>query len=197
MNEIEKQGRALEQAIASRIRKKRLNLGWSLDRLAKVTGLSKGYLSQIENSEKKPPIGTLTKIAYGLGENVITLITGDEIQKGPTKFSLARADERVQITHTGASPGSIYESLGFNKPDRFMESYIVTVDREFPPNPFIHGGQELVFGLDGTQEFWYDGRVYTANAGDALYFDSDRPHMARSLGKKPARVLVVFCNPLR
>ena len=197
MNEAEQQGRNLEQAIAGRIREKRLDLGWSLDNLAKVTGLSKGYLSQIENSEKNPPIGTLTKIAYGLGENVVDLISGGEQRKTTAKFEHVRAGQHLRITHTGAAPGSIYDSLGFNRPDRLMDSYIVTVSSRFPSHPLIHEGQELAFALEGVQEFYYDGRTYTVREGDALYFDSDRPHMARSVGDKPARVLVVFCNPLR
>jgi quercetin dioxygenase-like cupin family protein len=78
-----------------------------------------------------------------------------------------------------------------------MDSYIVTISKEFSPKPLMHEGQELAFTLEGTQEFYYDGQTYIVKAGDVIYFDSDRPHMTRSIGSKPARVLVVLCNPLR
>jgi transcriptional regulator with XRE-family HTH domain len=197
-SEIEKNGHALEQAIAKRIRAKRLGHNWTLDKLAEATGLSKGYLSQIENKEKTPTLGTLTKIAFGLGIDAVSLITGEESrQKKQGKFSLIKARERQPITHTGAAPGSVYESFPFNKSNRFMDSYIVTVSNDFSSKPLMHEGQELALTLEGTHEFYYDGQTYIVEAGDAMYFDSDRPHMTRSIGPKQARVLVVFCNPLR
>jgi len=193
----ENNGRALEKAIANRIRAKRLERDWTLDRLAKASGLSKGYLSQIENEDKTPTIGTLTKIAFGLGMDAVSLITGEETLRKQAKFSLVRAGQRQPITHTGAAPDSVYESFAFNKSNRFMDSYIVTVSKQFSPKPLMHEGQEFVFILEGTNEFYYDGQTYILQAGDAMYFDSNRPHKTRSISQKHARVLMVFCNPLR
>lgn len=195
--QIEEKGRALEKAIANRIRAKRLERDWTLDQLASATGLSKGYLSQIENEDKTPTLGTLTKIAFGLCIDAVSLITGEITKWKQEKLSLVRAEERQPITHTGAAPDSVYESFSFNKSNRFMDSYIVTVSKQFSPRPLMHEGQELAFTLEGTHEFYYDGQTYILQAGDAMYFDSNRPHMSRSIGSKRARVLVVFCNPLR
>ncbi len=198
MNQIqmEEKGRALEEAIAKRIRAKRLDHGWTLDQLAGATGLSKGYLSQIENGDKTPTLGTLTKIAFGLDLDAVSLITGEETRQKQEKFSIGRIRERQPITYTGANPDSIYESFSFSRSNRFMDSYIVTVSKEFSPKPLMHAGQEFVFALEGTQEFYYDGQTYIIKAGDAMYFDSDRPHMTRSIGPKQAKALMVFCNPL-
>ena len=190
-------GRSLEKVIARRIRTKRLEHNWTLDQLAKTTGLSKGYLSQIENDDKTPTLGTLTKIAFGLGLDAVSLITGEEPKPKQKKFCLVRARDRQPITHTGAAPDSVYESFSFNKSNRVMDSYIVTVSKEFSPKPLMHEGQEMAFVLEGTSEFYYDGKTYIVTAGDAMYFDSDRPHMSRSVGPKQAKVLVIFCNPLQ
>jgi len=195
MNEVEKEGRALEQAIARRIREMRKKLGWTLDNLARVTGLSKGYLSQIENNEKTPPIGTLTKLAFGLGINVVHLITGEPSGDQPKRIALGRLDRRIPINRPDASFGSVYESFAFNKPDRHMDAYVITVSPDYPPQPMVHEGQEFLLILEGEQEFYYDGRTYLLGEGDAAYFDSNRPHMGRSSGDKPGKVLVVFSNP--
>lgn len=195
MDDVEQTGRELEQAIAAHIRAERLRLGLTLDRLARKTGLSKGYLSQIENNEKTPPLGTLTKIAYGLGIGVVELISGQSGQPDPAKLSVVRADERQALNHANAAKGSAYDSFGFSRPDRLMDAYVVTVSPDFPPKPLIHHGQEIAYTLSGQHEFYYDGQVYVMKPGDVVYFDSDRPHMARSLSKELARVLVVFCNP--
>jgi transcriptional regulator with XRE-family HTH domain len=194
MNQIETESRALELAIAGRIRKRRHELDWTLDELARITGLSKGHLSQIENGEKTPPISTLTKIAFGLGTNIGTLITGESAPQSSSKIAIGKKEGRMPIVHTEASPKSLYESFGFTKPDRVMDTYVITMGPEFPANPMMHVGQEFVYTIEGVHEFYYDGVTYRLEPGDAVYFDSDRPHMGRSIGKGAAKLLVVFCN---
>ena len=186
----------MELAIAAHIRQERLKLGWTLDRLAKTTGLSKGYLSQIENNEKTPPIGTLTKIAYALRLSVVELITGEIQEKSPDKLTIVRDGQQQPVFHSRATQGSTYDSLGFGRSDRFMDAYTVSVSHKYPPKPLIHSGQEIAYTLSGEHEFYYEGEVYIMRPGDVMYFDSDRPHMARSLSDEPARVFVVFCNPV-
>ncbi len=195
MDAIERKGRELEQAIARRIRQRRQELDWTLDRLSQATGLSKGYLSQIENCEKNPPISTLIKIAHGLGVDVMELIGGGTPPPENQKISLVTAGDRMPIFHMAAPPGSLYEAITHKKSDRLMDAYIVTVSHELPEKPLLHQGQELAYVLEGKQEFHYDGRTYPLGPGDCLYFDCDRPHMSRSISRRPARVLVVFCNP--
>lgn len=193
----EQQGRALQKAIRDRIRNLRIQKGWSLDKLSEITGLSKSYLSQIENGEKNPPISTLTKIAFGLGEDIAWLITGERRDSEPAKLSIVRAHERQPIIHPNAPAGYAYESVSYRKADRSMDAYIVTLGPELPADPLNHEGQELTFALEGRHEFLYDQQSMIVEPGDCLYFDSDRPHAARSLDNRRARVLVVFNNPLR
>ncbi len=196
MDEAAQQGIALQRAISDRIRKLRRENGWPLDKLAGVAGLSKGYLSQIENGEKNPPIGTLTKIAFGLGVDVVYLITGENRQTtDPAKCSIVRANQRRPIIHRGAPLGYRYESISYNKIDRLMDAYIITVGPEPPKEPLMHQGQEIAYTLEGRYEFNYDGRKIDVEPGDCLCFDSDRPHFSRRLGGQAARVLVVFSAP--
>ena len=42
----------------------------TLERLASATGLTKSYLSKIQNSRKLPPIATLSRIAQALGTGI-------------------------------------------------------------------------------------------------------------------------------
>jgi uncharacterized cupin superfamily protein len=55
-------------------------------------------------------------------------------------------------------------------------------------------GEDFVFVLEGTHEFVYDGVSYIMNEGDAYYFNSSKAHKSRSIGSKPARILVVFTS---
>jgi len=54
--------------IGQRIREKRVKLGWTQERLAKVSGYSRIYVLKLENGQvKSPGIKALEKISHCLG----------------------------------------------------------------------------------------------------------------------------------
>lgn len=196
MDIAEQQSLKLQQEISNRIRKLRMGINYSLDKLAEVTGFSKSYLSQIENCEKNPPIGTLTKIAFGLGVDVFYLITGEHRKTDDhPKFSIVRQGERRAVTNLAAPFGYIYESICYNKSDRLMDAYVITMNSEIPKEPLVHEGQEIAFALEGSYKFYYDGKWTDVEPGDCLYYDSNRPHFSCAAEGQKARVLVIFSAP--
>lgn len=48
------------------IRQKREEKGYTIDKLAKLAGMSKGHLSRIERGETDPTITTLSRVAIAL-----------------------------------------------------------------------------------------------------------------------------------
>ncbi len=192
----EEKAREICKAIGERIRMIRQEKRLTLDALARKTGFAKSYLCQIENLKREPPISTLTKIAFVLGVDIFFLISG-EVRRGEDQFmTVLRESERKVIPNPWGSSTSVYEPINDKKLDRIMDGFIVTVGPQFPPEPLVHEGQELAFVLRGSQEFVYDGKSYFFEEGDCFYFDSNKPHFARSIGDKPAKVLVVL-TPMR
>ena len=192
MGTPEKKAQEICKAIGERIRLIRQEKRLTLDELARMTGFAKSYLSQIETLKREPPISTLTKIAFVLGTDIFFLISGEIRGNEGQSITVVKAAERKVIPNPWGSSTSIYEPLNDKKTDRIMDGYIVTVGLKFPPEPLVHEGQELAFVLKGSQEFVYDGRSYFFEEGDCFYFDSNKPHSARSIGDVPAKVLVVL-----
>ena len=178
--------------IGKRIRHVRHNKGLSLDELAKKTGFAKSYLSQIENLKREPSISALSQIAHVLGVDVLFLLSGETQNSGAQSLTIVKKGERKTVNRPSGSLAYIYDSVTYKKPDRLMEGYIVTIGFEFPPEPFVHEGQELTYVLEGTHEFVYDGKTYLLEEGDCYYFDSTKPHYGRAVGEKPGILLVVF-----
>jgi len=178
--------------IGERIRSIRRDRGMSLDALSKKTGFAKSYLSEIETLKKEPPIRALSKIAFALWVDIAFLLTGDPRNSSAHKISIVRRDERQSTQGPYGSRGYLYDSLTYNKVDRIMDAYIITIGPALPPEPFIHEGQEVVYVLEGIQELLYDGQKYLLDEGDCVCFDSDRPHYSRTVGDKPGKILVVL-----
>lgn len=65
-------------SIGSRIRIKRKNQGLTLKELAERSGISFGYLSDLERGRQEPPLRTIRKIAKGLETDLQALLDGIE-----------------------------------------------------------------------------------------------------------------------
>jgi transcriptional regulator with XRE-family HTH domain len=179
-----------ETVIIKKIKEFRASQKLSLGKLADLTGFTKGYLSRIENSDKAPPIYTLSRISQALGVDITRFFSDNERAPQSKDYSISRRDERVRVGGRGTPYGYNYEALTPNKAGKNMEPYVVTVDFETRAE-FRHEGEELLFVLDGKIEFFLNKERFVLKQGDSIYFDSHLPHSGRSLGKKNAKLLIV------
>ena len=180
-----------EKQIAKNLKRFRVNQKMSVERLAKLSGLTKGYISKIENSDKAPPFSTLMKIANALNTDISLLIADDFEVPERLNLCVVRQNERKEVTSRGTLYGYHYEALAHKKVGKNMEPYLISPAFD-EKGVFSHEGEEFMFVLEGEHEFIYDGKKYRLNAGDSIYFDSIIPHSGRSVGKKQAKLLAVM-----
>ena len=180
-----------ERLIVKKIKEFRLNRNISLDKLANLTGLTKGYLSRIENSTKAPPISTLAKISQGLGVDITQFFSNNMSSSQPVDISIIKKNERLEVGGRGTPYGYIYEALAHKKPGKNMDPYIITIGFDRTAD-FQHEGEEFLFVLEGKLEHFYKGESYILEEGDSIYFDANIPHSGRSLGNKEAKLLMVI-----
>ncbi len=178
-------------AIASKIHKLRKSKNLSLEKLAKLTGFTRGYLSRIEHSTKPPPIYTLSKISTALNIDISMLLASEKILLEPTEIVITRYDEHLIADGRGTPYGYEYKALAPKKLGKNMEPFFITIGHKKAP-PFYHEGEEFLYVLEGELEFYYNDKVLILKKGDSVYFDSALPHGGRSLGKKQAKVLIVI-----
>lgn len=177
--------------IAKKIQVLRKKKNLSLEKLAKLTGLTKGYLSRIENSLKPPPIYTLSKISTVLGVDVSKLLSSEVSSLEPVEIVLNRSYEHIITDGRGTPYGYVYEALATNKLGKNMEPFLITVSSKKGPF-FQHEGEEFLYVLEGELEFYFKDKTFILKKGDSVYFDSALQHGGRSLGKIPAKMLIVI-----
>jgi len=180
-----------EKQIAKNIKRIRQSKKMSLERLAELSGLTKGYVSKIENSDKAPPFPTLSKIANALDTDISLLLANESEVPENLSLCIVKKNERKEVVSRGTLYGLHYEALAHKKIGKNMEPYVILpAFRE--KGIFSHEGEEFIHVLEGPYEFSYDGKKYLLNTGDSIYFDSVTPHNGRSLGKKKAKILAVI-----
>ncbi len=192
---MEEEKRDLEEVrVGERIKEFREKKGLSLKDLADLTGFSTALLSQMENHLVSPSLGTLIKLASALNVRV-----GDFW--GETKgepFTIVRKDERKKVSRfaskDGVKYGYSYESLGFDKKDRHMEPFIVTLEPATIPTTktSVHEGEEFIFVLEGEMEVILGNHTDVLYPGDSIYYDSTIPHRVQCHQNKITRILAVL-----
>jgi transcriptional regulator with XRE-family HTH domain len=180
--------------LGSKVRELRQKNQYTLQDIAAKTGLSKPFLSQIENDHVVPPVATLLKLAKAFNVGLAYFFQ-DEL--GSDKISVTRRDERVRVErrphHRKGEVNYVYEALETKKTNKHMEPFFV----EFPVQDtsdmvFVsHEGEEFLHLLEGTLEFRTVDRVEVLEAGDSIYFESDLSHSFRCVGDESAKAVVV------
>src|SRR5712691_3278270 len=68
-------------SLGDRIKERRVELDWTQDVLAEKAGISKGFVSDLENSKRNVSADTLLDIAKVLGLSLDYLMTGEDGEK--------------------------------------------------------------------------------------------------------------------
>ncbi len=166
--------------IGATIRAIRKRKKLTIPQLCEGTGLSKGFISNVENNKTSPSIATLESIAAFLKVPLPYLLLHEE-----QRMQVTRKEER-KLTTTGKQKLKV-EHLSAQGGLRMM---IV----EFPPGATtgdnIHEGEECHFVLKGTllAEQGEDSAVL--EEGDSFSWNASVPHKVTNTGEGPALVLI-------
>ena len=180
--------------LGSKVRELRQTKHYTLQDVAAKTGLSKPFLSQIENDHVVPPVATLLKLARAFNVGLAHFFQ-DEV--GTDKIAITRSKERVRVEkrphHRKGEVNYVYEALDTKKVNKKMEPFMVEFPVQDTSDMVIvnHEGEEFLHVLEGRLEFRTVDRVEVLESGDSIYFESELSHSFRCLGDKSARALVV------
>jgi len=181
-----------KESLGDRIRRVREKQGLTIGDLSSRTGVDVNTLQRTESGEMIPALGQLVRLGRALDMKM-----GYFISPGVDKLmTVVRRDERQPISRYGETKsmqyGYFYESLAPEKANRLMEPFVVTLmptDKEEFSN---HVGQEFLYVLEGEMKVQVGERVEFLKPGDAVYYDSNQPHLVKCVGPNVAKVLAVL-----
>lgn len=188
----------VERNIGTRLVALRSERGLTQEQMAEACGVTKGYISKIENGRIVPPIGTLVRIAQALRAEVADFLKplDDAWQDA---VSVVRADERQPAVRGASAFGYDYVSLAHRKRNKRMQPFLFSFPEVQKETWFEHDGEEFLFILEGRVqwEMKIDGepRSWVLEPGDSLYFESRTPHRGRGLSPG-AKALIIIYTPV-
>lgn len=183
-------GTALATVIAERIREFRLQNGWTIGRLAEISGLSKGMLSKLEHAQTSPSLATIARLSEALSVPVTAFFRGLSEEQD---LIHVKAGAGLDIQHRGSGAGHRYQTLGtMRAPHDSLEPMLVTLTERTETFPlYQHPGTELIFMISGRMEYCYGGSRYLLEPGDAIQFVGEVMHGPGELISLPIQFLAV------
>ena len=160
------------------LRRIRTRRGYSLDRLAKIAGVSRAMLGQIETGKSSPTLSILSKIALALGIPCAALIA----ERGDTSIiTVPRARSKILASSEGRfRTRALFPFEGERKVE-FYELRIAPHHTE-SADAHQHGTVENLVVAQGTVEIIAGKQApHILGEGDAIIFDADVPHIYRNM----------------
>lgn len=167
--------------ISGTLKALRRERGWSLDRAAEKTGVSKAMLGQIEREESSPTIATLWKIASGFNTSFSSFIEDIHTE---INQSVYRAGETRQL-HPTDKKIRVMPLFPFDEQLK-LEIFIIELlpGCEHLSPPHQSGVIEHVIAIKGAMEVFVDGAWQLLKVGEGLRFNANQPHGYRNFSKK-------------
>jgi transcriptional regulator with XRE-family HTH domain len=166
--------RATQPIIGTRMRELRKTKGLTLAQLAVETGLSVGYLSQLERQDADPSVRALNTIGAALGVGINWFFPDPSDADNPETDIIVRANKRRALRFDSG----VHDELLSPNLSGTLEMILTT----FAPHAnsgdanYAHKGEEGGFVVSGVLELTVEDQVMCLGAGDAFQFSSTKPH---------------------
>lgn len=182
----------LEQHIALQVKRERVSQGLKIADVSRISGISQGMVSKIENAQVSTSLDTLSRLCDTLGMPLSKLFA--DFDRADGHAQLIRTGEGLEVVRRGTDKGHTYHLLSYKQgPRKLFEPFLVTMDDASEVFPsFSHPGTEFIYLLQGQIEYRHGNQVFSMGPGDSLSFDGQIPHGPERLIEVPIRMLSVI-----
>jgi transcriptional regulator with XRE-family HTH domain len=163
---------------------------FTIDELARRSGVSSGRISQIERGLANPSFATLWKLATALQIQIGTFFQGPAaeeqmvVRKNEGKRLVLPHDDLVYQLLTPDLQGSL-EVFRFQVPPAFDNSR----------RPITHQGDECIHILEGSLEVTVGEQMFLLEEGDSITYEAVLPHFVRNPGDGTAVAIAAVTPP--
>ncbi len=182
--------------LSQNIRKIRIEQDMTVEQLAKNSGFSKGFISQVENFRITPSLKALTRIADALGVSMSMLFAEDGDTASQYTFGNL-SDGKELDRDNGGEHGIRYLSLAHRHIGRKMDPFIIEYTPASPREFKFHDTEEFFILLEGELKYFLcdNSPPRVMHPNDTLYLKANVPHRVElAPGCNYAKGLLIYTD---
>lgn len=174
--------------LGGRVRQMRTARGWSLEDLARASGVSRSMLSQIERNRANPTLVVAFRIAHAFDVAAGDLIDGP---RAASSLDVIRAGDRAY--HYRSDALCSIRTLSPLNLEKDVEFYEVLLQPGGALRSTAHyqGTREFVTVQKGRVRVESAGQSEALARGDSASYRADVPHALVNAGRTPAVIFLV------
>jgi len=174
--------------IGDHVRRLRSERRTSVRAFAAETGFSASFISQLENGQVSPSLGSLHKIAEALGVTLGEFFAAAETGEEPL---VVRAEERHRLDSTWTD--AHIEALGLMKQMQRLEPIIAIFGTggKSGKRPHAQAREEFAFVIRGKVTLTLADEENTLTAGDAVTLPARAPRLWENRTEETVEILMV------
>lgn len=180
----------IHDRLSAALKEARRAKGLSLDAVARLSGVSRSMVSQIERGESSPTVATLWNLTQALQVDFAGLLD----QRAPPRIKVIRAEAAPVIG--GRGQGVTIRILSPAETVGEHEVYDLTFATagRLPSDPHSPGCREHLTVLEGTLRVTSGEDSQQLHAGDTARYSADRPHCIEAVGGGGGRAILIVQN---
>lgn len=161
--------------IGGNIRKKRTSKELTVQEMAKLTGLTSGYISQVERNIVNPSVNTLKKISDALSVPIASLFIEENIIEDTESNYVVRKSKRKSLVNP-----QLKTEISLLSPNLNNNLELILIHAQPGGNSgedyYTHEGEECGTVLQGTLTIEMIDKKFKLYEGDSITFKSSTPH---------------------
>lgn len=178
----------LAPVVGRNLKRLRTERGLSLEKLSQSSGVSRAMLGQVELGQSAPTINVLWKMARALDVPFSALIA--TTASSGAKVLRAEAAKRLMSSDGSFQSRALFP---YDEPRR-VEFYELKLSAKGVEKADAHapGTLENLVVSKGAVEIVVGTQTHQLEAGDAIVFEADQPHVYKNVGSSDAVLYLVM-----
>ena len=176
----------IHDRLAASLRGARKARGLSLDAVAKLSGVSRSMVSQIERAESSPTVATLWNLTQALQVDFAGLLEGHVTPA----IEIVRAEVAPVIDGRGAGVRIRILSPAETVGEHEVYDLEFHAEGKLDSDPHASGCREHLTVISGKMRLFSGGEACVLGPGDTARYPADRSHAIHAEGG-PARAILI------
>ena len=178
--------------ISTHIKDRRREKGITVQELADRAQVSKGLISQIENSRTIPSLIVLIQIIKALEIDINIFFKDIQLKTGYSPVIVRRKEDYQPFEKENAVGFKYHRIFAGSIKNSTVDMVILELEPESKRPMVVTEAYEFKYMLTGEIEYHFKNEIITLRQGDSMLFDGRIPHTPKNITVTTAAMLVTY-----